>query len=127
MARNEERLKSLSTGLSAETGRSVTLLPADLGDRAALTKVEAVLRDDPLARGSVPAPKGWSSRQMGRLNPLITKSDNAFDPSNLSAERGRSPRADIEQKSRIREGGVISMDAAWKARTLWNIKVGESV
>ena len=47
VARNEERLKSLSTGLSAETGRSVTLLPADLGDRAALTKVEAVLRDDP--------------------------------------------------------------------------------
>jgi uncharacterized protein len=47
VARSGERLKSLSNRLSAETGRSVTVLPADLGDKAQLTKVEAVLRDDP--------------------------------------------------------------------------------
>jgi uncharacterized protein len=47
VARNGERLKSLATRLTAETGRSVTVLPADLGDRAALATVEAVLRDDP--------------------------------------------------------------------------------
>jgi uncharacterized protein len=47
VARNSERLKSLSNRLSAETSRSVTALPADLSDKAALAKVEAVLRDDP--------------------------------------------------------------------------------
>jgi short-subunit dehydrogenase len=47
VARNGERLKSLATRLTSETGRSVTALPADLGDRAALARIEAVLRDDP--------------------------------------------------------------------------------
>ena len=47
VARNGERLKSLSSRLTAETGRSVRRSPADLGDKAALAKVEAVLRDDP--------------------------------------------------------------------------------
>jgi uncharacterized protein len=46
-ARSGERLKSLSNQLSAETARSVTVLPADLGDKTELAKVEAVLRDDP--------------------------------------------------------------------------------
>jgi short-subunit dehydrogenase len=46
VARNEERLKSLSTRLISETGRSVKVLPADLGAKAALAKIEAVLRDD---------------------------------------------------------------------------------
>ena len=47
MARNAERLKSLATQLASETGRSVTALPAGLGDKAALATVEAVLRNDP--------------------------------------------------------------------------------
>ena len=47
VARNAERLKSLATQLASETGRSVTVLPADLGDKAALATVEAVLRNDP--------------------------------------------------------------------------------
>lgn len=47
LARNEERLKSLSARLESETGRSVKVLPADLGAKAELAKVEAVLRDDP--------------------------------------------------------------------------------
>jgi short-subunit dehydrogenase len=47
VARNGERLKALSTRLTAETGQSVKALPADLGDKAALATVEAVLRDDP--------------------------------------------------------------------------------
>jgi uncharacterized protein len=47
VARNEEKLKSLAARLASETGRSVKALPADLGDRTALAKVEAVLRDDP--------------------------------------------------------------------------------
>jgi uncharacterized protein len=47
VARSAERLKSLATRLTSETGRSVTVLPADLGDKAGLAKVEAVLSDDP--------------------------------------------------------------------------------
>jgi uncharacterized protein len=47
VARNEERLNSLAAQLSAETGRSVKVLSADLGDGTALAKVEAVLREDP--------------------------------------------------------------------------------
>lgn len=47
VARNGEKLKSLATRLTSETGRSVKLIPADLGDKAAVGKVEAVLRADP--------------------------------------------------------------------------------
>ncbi len=47
VARNGERLKSLAARLTSETGRSVKVVPADLGDKAALAKVEAVLRGDP--------------------------------------------------------------------------------
>lgn len=47
VARNESRLKELASRVSKETGRSITTLPADLNDKAALAKVEAVLRDDP--------------------------------------------------------------------------------
>jgi uncharacterized protein len=47
VARNEERLKSLSTRLTSETGRSVKVLPADLGDKTGLARIEAALRKDP--------------------------------------------------------------------------------
>jgi len=47
VARNEQRLKSLATRLTSETGRSVDVLAADLGKKADLGKVEIRLRDDP--------------------------------------------------------------------------------
>jgi short-subunit dehydrogenase len=47
VARNEERLKSLSARLTSETGRSVKVLRADLNNKAELAKVEATLRKDP--------------------------------------------------------------------------------
>ncbi len=46
VARNGEKLKALAERLTSETGRSVKVMTADLGDKAALAKVEAVLRDD---------------------------------------------------------------------------------
>jgi uncharacterized protein len=46
VARNAGKLRSLASQLTSETGRSVAVLPADLGDKAELAKVEAVLRDD---------------------------------------------------------------------------------
>src|SRR5271157_2652697 len=46
VARNEARLNSLSARLTRETGRSVQVLSADLGNRAELAKVEAALRND---------------------------------------------------------------------------------
>jgi len=47
VARNEPRLRSFSVRLSDETGRSVKVLRADLGNKAELARVEATLRDDP--------------------------------------------------------------------------------
>jgi short-subunit dehydrogenase len=46
VARDAARLKSLAVRLASVTGRSVTPLPADLGDRADLARVEATLRDN---------------------------------------------------------------------------------
>lgn len=47
VARNEARLATLADRLRRETGRAVAIVAADLTDRAALAKVEAILRDDP--------------------------------------------------------------------------------
>src|SRR2546427_9780089 len=46
VARDQARLETLSARLTRETGRSVTLLPADLNDKAALAKVEEILPND---------------------------------------------------------------------------------
>jgi uncharacterized protein len=46
VARNEQRLKELADRLANETGRSITTLRADLGNKEDLAKVESRLRDD---------------------------------------------------------------------------------
>lgn len=46
VARNQDRLAALAKRLTAETGRAVTTLAADLNNKADLAKVEATLRDD---------------------------------------------------------------------------------
>jgi len=46
VARNAQRLASVADRVRGETGREITVLPADLGNKADLAKVEAVLRDD---------------------------------------------------------------------------------
>ncbi|ALM82234.1 SDR family oxidoreductase [Bordetella sp. N] len=46
VARNADRLKTLADRLTAETGRSVTPAVADLNDKASLSNVERLLRDD---------------------------------------------------------------------------------
>ncbi|MBS0252935.1 MAG: SDR family oxidoreductase [Proteobacteria bacterium] len=47
VARNEERLKDVAQRITSATGRSVTILPADLNDKASLAKVESVLKENP--------------------------------------------------------------------------------
>ncbi len=47
VARNKDRLDSITSRLRLETGRQVTALQADLNDKAGLAKVEAVLHEDP--------------------------------------------------------------------------------
>src|SRR6201986_4126766 len=47
VARNQQRLNAVADRLRGETGRQITVLPADLNEKAGLAKVEAVLRDDP--------------------------------------------------------------------------------
>lgn len=46
VARNQERLDALASRLTADTGRSVDVIVADLSDKADLTRVEQRLRDD---------------------------------------------------------------------------------
>jgi short-subunit dehydrogenase len=47
VARHQERLTEIANRLVAETGRSVTSLPADLNNKLDLARVEATLRGDP--------------------------------------------------------------------------------
>ncbi|MBX5164004.1 MULTISPECIES: SDR family oxidoreductase [unclassified Rhizobium] len=46
VARNGERLKSLASRLTAETGRTVETVVADLGDKTGLGRIEGVLKED---------------------------------------------------------------------------------
>lgn len=46
VARREDRLRELAGRIAAQTGRSVETAAADLGARASLAKVEAILRED---------------------------------------------------------------------------------
>jgi uncharacterized protein len=46
VARNEARLKALASRLTTDTGRAVETVAADLNDRAALSKIEAILREN---------------------------------------------------------------------------------
>src|SRR5262249_14451348 len=47
VARNRKRLETLAARLSKETGRSISVIAADLKDRLGLSRVEEVLRTDP--------------------------------------------------------------------------------
>ncbi|HEX2891297.1 SDR family oxidoreductase [Vineibacter terrae] len=47
VARSRDRLAALARRLGAETGRSIETLAADLGDKADLARIEALLRGDP--------------------------------------------------------------------------------
>jgi uncharacterized protein len=46
VARNRDRLEELAKRLTSETGRSIEIVAADLGSKADLARVEAVLRTD---------------------------------------------------------------------------------
>ncbi|PYE17235.1 SDR family NAD(P)-dependent oxidoreductase [Paraburkholderia silvatlantica] len=46
VARNEDRLNTLARRLTAETGHSVETVAADLNDKAALAKIEGILREN---------------------------------------------------------------------------------
>jgi short-subunit dehydrogenase len=46
VARRADRLQELASRLAAQTGRSVKTVAADLNDKAGLSKIESILRDD---------------------------------------------------------------------------------
>jgi short-subunit dehydrogenase len=46
VARNRERLNTLATRLTQETGRTIEVVAADLADKADLARVEDILRND---------------------------------------------------------------------------------
>ena len=45
--KNEERLNAVASRIRDEAGRQITVLPADVNDKACRTKVEAALRNNP--------------------------------------------------------------------------------
>jgi uncharacterized protein len=47
VARNEARLTALAARIAAKTGRTVETVCADLNDKAALAKIETILRENP--------------------------------------------------------------------------------
>jgi short-subunit dehydrogenase len=73
VARNEARLKALSANLTKETGRSVTPLRADLGDKADLAKVERMLRDNQAITMLV------NNAGIGSITPLLNTDVDKMD------------------------------------------------
>ena len=73
VARNETRLQALSDRLTKETGRSVTPLRVDLGDKADLAKVEGILRDDPAITMLV------NNAGFGSITPLLNSDVDRMD------------------------------------------------
>lgn len=76
VARNEARLRELATRLTAETGRSIDTMVADLGDAADLARVEAVLRRDPaitllLNNAGVGATQPLLESDLGKMQTMI--------------------------------------------------------
>ena len=73
VARNEVRLKALSSRLRKETGRSITPLRADLSDKADLATVERVLRDDQAITMLV------NNAGIGSITPLLNSDVDKMD------------------------------------------------
>jgi short-subunit dehydrogenase len=77
VARDEARLTALSARIASDSGRSVTPLPTDLNDRAALAKVEAALRNDQsvtmlVNNAGMPAVTPLLDSDLEKMNDMIT-------------------------------------------------------
>jgi len=77
VARDEARLTALSARIASDSGRSVTPLPTDLNDKAALAKVEAVLRNDQsvtllVNNAGMPAVTPLLDSDLEKMNDMIT-------------------------------------------------------
>lgn len=76
VARNEARLRELAARITAETGRKVDTITADLGDAADLARIEAVLRSDPaitllLNNAGVGATQPLLESDLGKMQAMI--------------------------------------------------------
>lgn len=76
VARDRERLDAVATRIKVQTGRSVEVLVADLNERAALTRVEELLRNDTsitalINNAGVGAPTGLLDAHVDRLEAMI--------------------------------------------------------
>ena len=73
VARNEARLKSLSTRLASETGRSAKVLRADLNNKEELATIEATLRNDSSITMLI------NNAGLGSVAPLLNADVNKMD------------------------------------------------
>lgn len=73
VARNQERLNSLASKLTTETGRSIEVVAADLNNKADLAKVEKILREDASISLLV------NNAGIGAIKPLLDTDVNKMD------------------------------------------------
>jgi short-subunit dehydrogenase len=73
VARNQDRLNALAKELTTETGRNIEVVAADLNDRADLTKVEKILREDASITMLV------NNAGIGAIKPLLDTDVNKMD------------------------------------------------
>src|SRR5215471_20524472 len=76
VARNRERLETLAARLRNETGRSITVIAADLNGKVDLARVEEVLRTDPsvtvlVNNAGVGVPLGLLDANIEKLQGMI--------------------------------------------------------
>ena len=76
VARDRERLDAVATHIGVQTGRSVEIVVADLNERAALTRVEELLRNDTsitalVNNAGVGAPTPLLDANVDRLEAMI--------------------------------------------------------
>jgi len=76
VARNRERLETLAAQLRNETGRSISVIAADLNDKADLARVEELLRTDPsvtvlVNNAGVGVPPGLLDADIEKLQGMI--------------------------------------------------------
>ncbi len=73
LARNEEKLNALASKLTAETGRNIEVVAADLTNKAELAKVEKILREDSSITMLV------NNAGLGAIKPLLYTDVDAMD------------------------------------------------
>jgi short-subunit dehydrogenase len=108
VARNRERLGAVAMRVSEDTGRSVEIIVADLGDRGDLAHVEEVLRTDAsitllVNNAGVGVPTPFLAADIDKIDQMIALNVNALVRLTYAAMPGFVERS---------KGAVINISSA---------------